>query len=374
MAKKKPKKEDVGTMEETVEPQVPVATPVAVEEPSFNLDEPRYVLPPDVHIQEIVRPLAEVIDWSADFLKLPTLWKKYKGEGVKVAILDTGVDHEHPDLQGKILARKDFTGSRFDSYDKNDHGTWCAGCVSANADENGIRGVAYESKLIIAKVLGDQGYGQDSWINSGMNWCFDQGADIFSLSLGGGRMSETLHNTFLRIAAAGKLIICAAGNDGGPINYPAAWSECCLSVGACDENGKLTRFTSRGPTLGVVAPGQNMISTIPGGTYGKMTGTSMATPMVAGITALALAKHRIEGGNTPLDNILRLRETFKKTSTPLPEGFGLVNPEKLLAMATTPGDGAAAGPSIPGFAGPLELNDIPLLQGATVLIYVGRRS
>lgn len=332
------KKEDKPTEETSVVGTASLQPPTSdtVEAVAYDPDAPRFELPPDVHITEVTTPFSELIDWSAKFLKLPELWLKHSGKGIKVAILDTGVDDTHPDLANKVVAAKDFTGSTVGFKDRNNHGTWCAGCVSANADDNGIRGVAYESKLVIAKVLGDQGYGQDSWILSGMSWCFAQGADIFSLSLGGGQMSETLHREFLRIAAAGKFIVCAAGNDGRDINYPAAWADCCLSVGACDEQGRLTRFTSRGPTLGVVAPGQNMMSTIPGGKYGAMTGTSMATPMVAGITALALAKHRIEGGTTPLDNILQLRETYKRTSSPMPEGYGLVNPEKLLAAMSGP--------------------------------------
>ena len=346
-----------------------MAEPVDVVVTEPKLDEPQYRLPPDVSISLSIVPFAELIDWPAKFLNLPEIWMKHSGKGVKVAVLDTGVDSAHPDLQGKIIAAKDFTGSPYGPSDRNAHGTWCAGCIAANADENGIRGVAFESQLVIAKVLGDQGSGSDSGILRGMTWCFDQGADIFSLSLGGGQMSESLHREFLRIAAAGKFIICAAGNDAGPINYPAAWADACLSVGACDEQGRLTRFTSRGPSLGVVAPGQNMISTIPDRKYGSMTGTSMATPMVAGITALALAKHRIDGGRTPLDNILHLRELYKHTSTPLPDGYGLVNPEKLLAgilppiVVVPPPSGL---PLIPGFNAPFAYPP----NAPVVLIYV----
>lgn len=327
--KKKPAEKEAQDTALPEEPTVPTV------EGGFDPDGPRYGLPPDVTITEVITPLAEVIDWSGKFLKLPELWLKHSGKGTLVCVLDTGCDLDHPDLKGKIVDAKDFTNSRYGPYDRNDHGTWCCGCISANADDNGIRGVAYESKLLVAKVLGDQGSGYDSWIMSGMTWGFDKGADVFSLSLGGGRMSETLHREFLRIAAAGKFIICAAGNDAGPINYPAAWADACLSVGACDEQGRLTRFTSRGPTLGIVAPGQNMISTIPvrpgGGAYGSMTGTSMATPLVAAITCLALAKHRLEKSQTPLENITQLRDTFKRTASPMPEGYGLVDPSKLLA-------------------------------------------
>lgn len=297
----------------------------------FDPDEPRYGLPPDVTIKPPeTTQLAELIDWSTEFAGLPELWREHSGEGIKVAVLDTGVDANHPDLAGKIIAMRDFTGSPYGEADRVAHGTWCAGFIAANADDTGIRGVAYKSKLIIGKVLNDRGSGQDSWIDAGINWAVEQGADIISMSLGGGRMSERLHQTCIRTAAAGRMLICAAGNDGGPINYPAAWAEACLSVGACDNQGRLTRFSSRGPTLGIVAPGQDMMSTIPGGRYARMTGTSMATPMVAGITALALAKHRISGGSTPLENILHLRETFKRTAKPMPEGYGLVNPAALL--------------------------------------------
>jgi subtilisin family serine protease len=294
-------------------------------------DEPIYRLPPDWEIKEVTTPLAEQHDWTRTILGLPEIWVKHRGAGLKVASLDTGCDVKHPDLKGAITAIKDFTGSRYKYEDRNGHGTWVAGQKCARANDIGIRGPLSEAELIVAKVLGDNGSGSDSGIAKGMDWCFDQGADIFSLSLGGGEMSETLHRLFAQIAAAGKFIFCAAGNDGGPVNYPAAWIE-CISVGACDQNGKLTKWTSSKGRLDIVAPGVEMLSTIPGGRYGTMSGTSMACPLAASIGGLALAKHRAEGGKSDLVTVEDMRKHLKKISNPK----GIIDGEKFRKDLTSP--------------------------------------
>ena len=125
-----------------------------------------------------------------------------------------------------------------------------------------------------------------------------------------------------------RFCFAAAGNDGGAVNWPAA-SDYFVSVGACDNQGNLTAFTSRHGRLDIVGPGSEMLSTLPGGRYGTMTGTSMACPIVAAVGLLALAKHEAEGGSTDLRTIADMREHLVKTATDR-GAYRLLNARKLL--------------------------------------------
>lgn len=292
-------------------------------------NEPVYRLPPDLVMQAVTTPLSETIDWSQKFVGLPEAWQQTAGEGIVLAVLDTGVDTSHPDLEGQILDVRDFTGSIFGPEDQHGHGSHTTGTCVANANEIGVRGACYKAKALHAKVLGDDGAGTDGSIEQGMLWAHAKGAHIFSLSLGGPQMSERLHRVFMDIAADGKFIFAASGNDGGRVNYPGAWPE-TIGVGAADKNGRLTRFTSRGPELDIIAPGVDILSTIPGGRYAVMSGTSMATPLAASIGALALAKHKKVGGDTDLTDVPHMREHLKRTAKATPDGYGLIDPIALL--------------------------------------------
>ena len=271
-------------------------------------------LPGDWKITRSVVPLAEVHDWSFAFLGVPELWKEVQGEGVKAALLDTGCDLRHPDLQGAIAAEADFTRSAFGVDDRLGHGTFVAGMIGARANNIGVAGIAPLSQLYIAKVLGDNGSGTEDQIYAGFKWAMQQGVNIISMSLGGPMMSDRLRGLFQEfVSQPGHFIFAAAGNDGqlDSVNCPGIWPE-TICVGAIDQNGNLARFSSRGPRVDVLCPGVEMLSTIPGG-YGTMSGTSMATPEVAGVAALGLAKHLKLGGNTPLDTVETMRARLKKT-------------------------------------------------------------
>lgn len=292
--------------------------------------EPIYRLPPDLMMFPAAIPLSEIIDWGQEFAHLPEAWKQSAGEGVKVAVLDTGVDVRHVDLQGQILDVADFTNSIYGPEDRHSHGTHCSGVIAANANEIGIRGGAYKAKLLCGKVLGDNGSGNDRSIEGGVLWAASKGADIISMSLGGPQMSDRLHRVFMELAAAGTIIFAAAGNDGGAVNFPGAWAE-TIGVGAIGRDGKLTDFTSRGPELDILGPGVDILSTVPGNRYATMSGTSMATPFCAAVGALALSKHRKDGGKTDLENVTQMREHLKRTARKSDgSGYGLIDPVELL--------------------------------------------
>lgn len=309
---------------------------------SGNVDV-RHRLPPYT-VQVVSTSLAETIDWGLTAYNVPRHWRDTQGQGVNVAILDTGIDAEHPDLAGAIDEVRDFSGSRFGPADRQGHGTHVAGTVAARNNDVGVIGLAPRCRLLIGKVLGDDGSGASSAVAAGIDWAADSGADILSLSLGSPEPSDDIYNAIRRAVAKGKFVICAAGNDGrdNSVNYPGRWLE-TVAVGAVDRDGVVTRFSSRGPEVDIAAPGQDILSTYLGGGYARLSGTSMATPFVTGVVALMLAKHRLHGGQTPIRDQVQLLEHLRRTATDAGPrgddpayGSGLINPDSVLAPRHVP--------------------------------------
>lgn len=247
----------------------------------------------------------ERVNWAGSILGVPRVWVQTMGEGIKVAVLDTGVDVDHPDLKDGIIATHDFTGDGVE--DVNGHGTHCAGIIGAHLNNVGFVGVAPKAELLIAKVLGNDGSGAFSWIADGVLWAVEQGADIISMSLGGPTSSHRLYQAIHVALAKGVMVICAAGNEGSlfqnSIGYPGRYGG-VITVASHDENGNRSGFSSRGGEIDVMAPGSNIWSTYVNGSYAELSGTSMATPFVSGLAALILAKHRKPGAgqNSPVNN------------------------------------------------------------------------
>ncbi len=302
------------------------------------LHDPIFRLPP-LRMEAAVVSLAETIDWGLAANGIPSHWKATRGAGVRVAVLDTGIDSEHPDLAGAIDDARDFTASAIGPGDRHGHGTHVAGTIAARANGHGVIGIAPECRLLVAKVLGDDGSGTSEAVAAGIDWCVEARADVLSMSLGAASPSAALRAAIERAIAAGKFVLCAAGHEGrrGRINYPARW-ETTIAVGAVDRRGQVARFSSRGPQLDLCAPGENVLSTFAGGGYAKLSGTSMATPFVAGVVALMLAKHRAAESATPLRTNAELREHLARTATDAGPaghdpayGFGLISPSRVLA-------------------------------------------
>lgn len=238
-----------------------------------------------------------------------TVWESgFTGKGVKVAVLDSGIDSNHPDLSGQIEEAKSFVpGETVD--DKHGHGTHVASTVlgTGAASEGKNKGVAPEARLLVGKVLSDSGYGLDSWIIDGMEWASDN-AKIVSMSLGSSEPSDgtdPMAQAVNRLSEdKGTLFVIAAGNAGyeGAVGSPGA-ADAALTIGAVDKSDKIAYFTSKGPRYGdkaikpdLSAPGVGIVAArsalSPGtGSYRSMNGTSMATPHVAGAAALLLQKN-----------------------------------------------------------------------------------
>ncbi|MEU5397736.1 S8 family serine peptidase [Streptomyces sp. NPDC005963] len=249
------------------------------------------------------------LEKSTGQIGAPKAWQSgLRGKGVKIAVLDTGVDADHPDLKGRVVAAQNFSESP-DTKDRVGHGTHVASTAAGSgARSNGThRGVAPEAEILNGKVLSDHGGGSDSGVLAGMEWAVAQGADIVNLSLGGRDTSDIdpLEAHINKVSAeTGVLFAVAAGNTGRlGIDSPGSADE-AFTVGAVDRNDTLASFSSVGPRVGggtikpdVTAPGVDISAAAASGTtadgtgYATSSGTSMATPHVAGAAALLKQQH-----------------------------------------------------------------------------------
>ncbi|MFC0272503.1 S8 family peptidase [Metabacillus herbersteinensis] len=250
-----------------------------------------------------------------------------KGAGVKVAVLDTGIDSSHQDLN--VTGGASFIANEPNPFaDGNSHGTHVAGTVAALNNTVGVLGVAPDVSLFAVKVLDSAGSGSYSGIAQGIEWAIDNDMDVINMSLGGSSGSTALQQAVDNAYNSGVVVVAAAGNSGSKgkrntIGYPAKYAS-AIAVGAVDSNNNRASFSSVGSELEVMAPGVNILSTVPGNGYDSFNGTSMASPHVAGAAALILSK------NPNLSNVQvreRLRNTATNLGDPFYYGAGLINVE-----------------------------------------------
>ena len=300
-------------------------------------DDPIFRLPP-MEVTELIVSCAETRDWGLELFGIPKVWAREKGDRAVVAVLDTGAALDHPDLKNQILDAKDFSGSKAGPSDTHGHGTHCCGVVAAEENGGGVVGVAPRAKLLVGKVLGDDGTGTVPSIVNGINWAIEKGAHVISMSFGTPKSNPSIHAAVQRANAKGVLVIAAAGNEGpGPdtVGFPGGFEE-CLSVAAVDRSRKIARFSSRGRRVDVSAPGVDVLSCYPPRSYARLSGTSMATPFVAGVVALLVSREKALGKVT-VRSIADLRGRIKETAVDAGEtgfdtayGYGLIDPDALV--------------------------------------------
>ena len=232
--------------------------------------------------------------WGMTKIQAPKAWDETQGSStVKIAICDTGIDQDHVDIKGKIAANKNFTTSKTVD-DKYGHGTHVAGIAAAITNNyKGVAGVGFNSSLMNAKVLGDNGSGYYSWVANGIIWAANNGAKVINLSLGGASPSKTLEDAVNNAWTKGCVLVAAAGNDNTYAPLYPAYYENCIAVAATDQNDAKASWSNYGVWVDVAAPGVNIYSTLPNHknkigplSYGYLSGTSMATPCVSGVAAL----------------------------------------------------------------------------------------
>lgn len=244
-------------------------------------------------ILSTVSVLTEQQNWGLSFIDAQQAWKFSKGANIKVAIIDTGWS-EHKDLMPNFQEGHDATGNN-DYIDRgNFHGTHVAGIIGANCGTNiGVMGVAPDVKLIPIKALSDDGSGSFDYIENALQIVHDLDVDVINMSLGSpiDPGSSKIHGLIQDVAKQGKIVVCASGNDGASVNFPAKFDE-VIAVAAVEASGQLARFSSRGPELDIAAPGVKIYSTWGNNQYTNLDGTSMACPCISGMVSLILSWYK----------------------------------------------------------------------------------
>lgn len=307
---------------------------------------------------------ASALDPNLTQIKAPDAWAAGRtGEGVKVAVLDTGADFTHPDLAGRVSESKDFTG-KGSAVDGQGHGTHVAATVAGSgAGVPGVRsGVAPEADLIVGKVLDDKGSGSDSQVIAGMEWAVAQQARVVNMSLGSGPTDGTdaVSTALERLTTeSGTLFVVSAGNSGpgvGTVSAPSIAPH-ALSVAAVDFANGVTQFSSRGPALasGVVkpeiaAPGLNIVAARAAGTtigtvqsdtrYTALSGTSMAAPHVAGAAAALAQEHPDWKADRLKSALMGSANAPLSGQSVFDVGAGVVNIKEALGQSLTADTGA----------------------------------
>ncbi len=251
-----------------------------------------------------------------------------QGQGASVAIIDTGISRTHPDLAGVVIGGFNALDPKNPGAwdDDEGHGSHVAGTIAGKRDGKGVVGVAPLAKLYAVKVLDKDGNGGFSDVIAGIEWAASHGIKVANMSLGADEGSEALKRAVTAATKAGLTIVAAAGNSGGPVGFPASYPE-TIAVAASDIKDGVAEFSSRGPEVDFIAPGVDVKSVKMGGGWTELSGTSMATPHVAGLAALAVAR----GAGSPA----AVRAMLLKAATPLPgltpalQGAGMIDAAKL---------------------------------------------
>jgi len=299
-------------------------------------------------------------------IKATAAWEETKGrEDVIIAVIDTGVDLDHPDIKNKIYSSgRDFVNDDFDATDDDQeygHGTHVAGIAAAETNNSaGVAGVAWNCKILPVKVLDDTGLGDYFWLADGIIWAADQGADVINMSLGGGSPEQTRDialKSALKYAYDKNIVIVAAAGHydplwGSDVSYPAAYDDYCLAVAATNYNDERVTLenssddprykweSNYGPEIDVAAPGDLIFSLFPEDftpqiylPYAWESGTSMAAPHVAGLAAL-IKSIKPWLSNEEIMNIIRYSaDDVNYTSNPGKDdyiGYGRINMKKAL--------------------------------------------
>ncbi len=261
--------------------------------PDVAYAEPDYVVAIDAVPND---PLYDS-QWAYPYIGLPTAWDRTTGStSVVVAVVDTGVELADPELDGNLVAGYNAITPAGSANDDHGHGTHVAGTIAAESNNSaGVAGICWTCKIMPVKVLNSAGSGSMSDVAEGIVWAVANGADVINLSLGSTGASTTVQTSVDNAWAAGVIVVAAAGNNAADANtaddfvlYPAAYAN-AIAVGAFDSAGTRAPFSNYGPELDISAPGVGILSTVLGSSYDSWSGTSMATPHVAGVIGLMIA-------------------------------------------------------------------------------------
>ncbi|NEW07593.1 S8 family peptidase [Paenibacillus sp. SYP-B3998] len=231
-----------------------------------------------------------IIPWGVDQIGAPEAWSKATGLRVRIGVIDTGIDYNHPDLRNSISRGINLLNPSMLPFDDNGHGTHIAGTIAAAGRHTGIVGVAPKSIICPVKAFDYNGSAYVSDIIAGIDWCVQNDLDVINMSFGMKTYNRSLEHAVMNAYYKGKIIVASSGNDGKrkTVDYPARFPQ-VVSVGATTRLGKIALFSNRGKQIDVYAPGERIYSSWLNGKYNELSGTSMATAHVSGVIALMLS-------------------------------------------------------------------------------------
>jgi len=293
-----------------------------------------------VELDSEVCVVGQTVPWGVDRIDADLVWKSVKGTGVKIAVIDSGIDYNHPDLSANYKGGYDYVNDDSDPLDDHGHGTHVAGIIAAVNNEEGVVGVAPEASLYGVKVLDESGRGWVSDLIAGIQWSIENGMDVVSMSLGTTSDCTSLRNICDKAYEAGMVLVAATGNNGDSdpdddVLYPARYDS-VVAVAASDKNDERASWSSDGPEVELAAPGVGIYSTYKGD-YAYMSGTSMACPHVSGTVALILktSPSAYDANGNGVWDPCEVRNKLRDAAYDLGEagkdnyyGYGLVNAEK----------------------------------------------
>ncbi|MFH2112725.1 MAG: S8 family serine peptidase [Candidatus Bathyarchaeota archaeon] len=273
----------------------------------------------------------DAIPWGVDRIDAERAWEVTQGKGIKVAVVDTGIDYTHLDLRPNYRGGISFVPTERSPMDYNRHGTHVSGTIAAARNCLGVVGVAPSAYLYAVKVLNSRGSGMWSYLLAGLEWCVRNRMDVVNMSLGASTAPTIIERICDFAYRNNILLVAAAGNTGGAVGYPARYRS-VIAVSATTASNTLAAFSSRGPEVELCAPGDQVYSTLPGNKYGILSGTSMAAPHVTGVGALAISSHRYA---IPMKGVEIIRKLLCWTADNLGlpgrdplYGYGLVDAEQ----------------------------------------------
>lgn len=308
---------------------------------------------PDLVVQALGKPVprqpTEVLPWGVDRVNADLVWAFYTADPVKVAVVDTGIDTKHPDLTGNLGGGMSAVSYTSSYNDDNGHGSHVAGIIAAVDNSIGVIGVAPAADLYAVKVLDRNGSGYLSDIIEGLDWAVAHDIDVVNMSLGTSTYSWLFELVVQDTIDSGVVVVAAAGNSGPGANtvmYPAKFAGViAVSATNSDSLNTIASFSSRGPEVDLAAPGVSVFSTYKNQSYATLSGTSMASPHVAGVAALVLSSSigaddlDHDGVWDPNEVEARLERTAQDLGATGPDndyGYGLVDAYQAVGPPVAP--------------------------------------
>jgi subtilisin family serine protease len=275
----------------------------------------------DPYVGAVISDQPYTVPWGVQQIEANRVWNISRGRAVRVAVIDTGIAHDHPAIRDNYQGGINILSPIFSPYDYNGHGTHVAGTIAGRANELGVVGVAPRAHLYSVKAFNRKGSANLSDLLSAINWCIENRMQVVNMSFGMDKESEALRHAIKLAHRRGIVMVAAAGNQGNRsiIDYPARYPE-TIAVTATGKNGQLASFSNLGEGTDLAAPGDKIRSAWLNGSTREMSGTSMAVPHVSGTAALLL---HLRSDLTPE----QVRKILTRTCGPISgmEQLGMVN-------------------------------------------------